>query len=127
METNTTKKIDQATQQGYYLDFGTVIEKAFENYKKIALTGGLAFLLIVLAAFALFGSIAAIAFGAADMMSTLTEFNPMDFSVAGILIYFLVMIVFAGLTAPIGAGFFKMAHLAQTNKPFSVGTIFDYY
>jgi hypothetical protein len=127
METNTTKKIDQATQRGYYLDFGTVIEKAFENYKKIALTGGLAFFLIVLAAFALFGSIAAIAFGAADMMSTLTEFNPMDFSVAGILIYFLVMIVFAGLTAPIGAGFFKMAHLAQTNKPFSVGTIFDYY
>ena len=37
------------------------------------------------------------------------------------------MVVFAGLTAPLGAGFFKMAHLAQSNKPFSVGTIFDYY
>jgi hypothetical protein len=51
----------------------------------------------------------------------------MDFSVVGILIYFLVMVAFAGLTAPLGAGFFKMAHLAQTNKHFSVGTIFDYY
>ena len=127
MDNNITKRIKQAAQEGYYIDFGTIIEKAFENYKKIALTGGLAFLLIVLAAFALFGSIAAVAFGAADMMGTLTEFNPMNFSVVGILIYFLIMVVFAGLTAPLGAGFFKMAHLAQSNKPFSVGTIFDYY
>jgi hypothetical protein len=127
MKNNFTQRINQATTQGYYLDFGTVIEKSFENYKKIALIGGLAFLLIMLAAFALFGSIAMVAFGAADIMGTMTEFNPMDFSVVGILIYFLVMIAFAGLTAPIGAGFFKMAHLAQTNKPFSVGVIFDYY
>lgn len=127
MENNTTKKINQATQQGYYLDFGTVIEKAFENYKKIALIGGLAFLIIIIASFALFGSIGLIAFGTADMMGTLTEFNPMDFSVVGILIYFLIMVLFSGLTAPIGAGFFKMAHLAETNKPFSVGVIFDYY
>lgn len=122
-----TKRINQVVQDGYYLDFSTVIEKAFENYKKIALVGGLAFLIIMIAAFAFFGSIAAIAFGAADMMGTLTEFNPMNFSVVGILIYFLIMIAFAGLTAPIGAGFFKLAHLAQTNKHFSVGTIFDYY
>lgn len=127
MENNTTKKINQATQQGYYLDFGTVIEKTFENYKKIALTGGLGFLIIIIASVALFGSIAVIAFGTADMMGTLTEFNPMNFSVVGLLIYFLIMIVFAGLTAPLGAGFFKMAHLAETNKPFSVGVIFDYY
>ncbi|RXR30083.1 hypothetical protein EQG68_11675 [Flavobacterium piscinae] len=127
MKNNFTQRINQATEKGYYLDFGTTIEKAFDNYKKIALTGGLAFLLIMLAAFALFGSIAMVAFGAADIMGTMTEFNPMDFSVVGILIYFLVMVAFAGLTAPIGAGFFKMAHLAQTNKPFSVGVIFDYY
>ena len=127
MKNNFTQKINQATQQGYDLDFSTVFEKAFDNYKKIALTGGLAFLLIMIAVFALFGSIAAVAFGAADMMGALTEFNPMDFSVAGILIYFVTMILFAGLTAPIGAGFLKMAHLAQTDKPFSVGTVFDYY
>lgn len=127
MENNFTKQINQATQQGYYLDFGTVIEKSFENYKKIALNGGLAFLIIAIATVVLFGSIAAIAFGTADMMGTLTEFNPMDFSVVGILIYFLITIFFAGLTAPIGAGVFKMAHLAENNKPFSVGVIFDYY
>lgn len=127
MKNNFTQRINQATEKGYYLDFGTIIEKAFDNYKKIALTGGLAFLLIMIAAIALFGSIGLVAFGAADVMGSMTEFNPMDFSVVGILIYFLVMLVFAGLTAPLGAGFFKMAHLAQTNKHFSVGTIFDYY
>lgn len=127
MENNFTKKINQVTQQGYYIDFGTILDKSFENYKKIALNGGLAFLLISIAGFGFFFAIAAIAFGAGDIMETMTDFNPLDFSVIGILIYFLIMVFFAGITAPIGAGFLKMAHKAQTDKPFSIGTIFDYY
>ena len=34
MENNNTK-IDDAIQHGYLLDFGLVIEKSFENFKKI--------------------------------------------------------------------------------------------
>lgn len=127
MENNYTKKINQAVEKGYHLDFGTVIEKSFENYKKIALIGGLTFIIIAIAAFALFFSIFAIAFGIGDITEKLTSFNPMDYSVVEIFIYFLLMVLFAGLTAPIGAGFLKMAHLAEIDKPFSVGTAFDYY
>lgn len=127
MENNFTKKINQAVESGYYLDFGTVIEKSFDNYKKIALTGGLAILLITIVILALMFGLIAIVFGIADFSGMMTNFNPLDFSAVGIAVYILVVVLLSGLTAPIGAGFLKMAYLAEMNKPFSVGTVFDYY
>lgn len=39
---NLTKdKIEKISTNGYELDFGTVFEQAFENYKKIVLYSGL--------------------------------------------------------------------------------------
>jgi len=35
------EKIEAICTKGYQLDFGTVFESAFENYKKIALYAGL--------------------------------------------------------------------------------------
>lgn len=122
-----TKQIDQAIDHGYSLDLGTVIEKAFENYKKIALIGGLAYLLIALAATGIGVTLVVTLLGAADITETMTGFKPTDLSSAGIIIYILVMIIISGLASPLNAGFLKMAHLAESNKDFSVGTVFDYY
>lgn len=126
MNQNTTK-VDQTITYGYSLDLGIVIEKAFENYKKIALIGGLAYLLIGLAVMGIALTLAATLFGLSDFTETMTNFDPTEFSTVGIVIYSLIMIVISGLGSPISAGFLKMAHLAENNQEFSVGTIFDYY
>ena len=36
----TKEKIEKLTTDGFELDFGTIFEQAFENYKKIALYAG---------------------------------------------------------------------------------------
>ena len=126
MDKNKTK-IDDVIANGYYLDLGTAIEKAFENYKKIALTGGLAYLLIFLVFAGIGLSIAASLFGLADFTETITNFKVTEMGTVGLLIYVLMSIVSAGLFSPITAGFFKMAHLAENNKEFSIATVLDYY
>jgi hypothetical protein len=126
MDKNTTK-IDHAIANGYYLDMGTAIEKAFENYKKIALTGGLAYLLIILVFAGIGLSIAASLFSLADFTETMTNFQVTEMDTVGLVIYALISIVSAGLLSPITAGFFKMAHLAENNKEFSIATLLDYY
>lgn len=122
-----TTQIDQAIAHGYSLDLGTVIEKAFENYKKIALIGGLAYLLIGIAVTGIGITLFATVFGLSNFTETMTDFDPTEFSAVGLVIYSLIMIVISGLGSPINAGFLKMSHLAENNQEFSIGTIFDYY
>lgn len=95
--------------------------------KKIALLSGLAFLLIIIALSGAFVAIVAATLGFAEFSGKMTQFNPLDFSVVGILIYILILVLFSGLVSPIGAGFLKIAYLAHANKEFSIGTVFDYY
>lgn len=121
------KQIDQAIAYGYSLDLGTVIEKAFENYKKIALLGGLAYLIIALAVMGIAFTFAVTVLGISDFTETMTNFDPTSFTIVGIIGYVLIMILISGLTSPLNAGFLKMAHLAENNQEFSIGTIFDYY
>lgn len=130
LKINMDKKnaqINEAITNGYYLELGTTIEKAFENYKKIALTGGLAYILISLAFMGIALTIIGTAYGLSEFTETMTNFSITEFSAVGIVIYALFVIVFSGLLSPISAGFYKMAHLAENDKVFSVGTLFDYY
>ena len=41
-------KIEEIKANGYQIDFGTVFEHAFENYKKIALYAGLMLLVFLI-------------------------------------------------------------------------------
>ena len=125
---NKNTSVDDLVQQSHPLDFGLVIEKSFENYKKIALLGGVSLLLLFLILFGvLMVFVAAFMGAAANLTETLTDFNPLNLSAVGISIYILVIVVITGLTAPISAGFLKMAHQAKHDKPFSIGTVFEYY
>ena len=119
--------IEQAITYGYSLDLGTVIEKAFENYKKIALLAGLAYLIIALSVMGIAFTLAVTILGITDFTETMTNFDPTGFTVVGIIGYVLIMILISGLTSPLNAGFLKMAHLAENNQEFSMGTVFDYY
>lgn len=44
----TNDSLINAIHNGYYLDFGVIFEKAFENYKKIALLAGVTMILLVI-------------------------------------------------------------------------------
>lgn len=120
-------QIDEAITNGYYLELGTAIEKAFENYKKIALLSGLAYILIALAVAGIGFTLAVTLLGMNNITETLTDYNRLDFSGVELALYVIIMVLISGLTSPINAGFLKIAHQAENNKEFSIGTIFDYY
>lgn len=124
-KTNTT--LNDALNKGYDLDFGIVFEKAFENYKKIALIGGITIILIVILLFALFGTLIGSLVGLNTLSETLTENSILNFGIEYVLIFFGSMVLLSAILSPIGAGFLKMAHLADHNQDFSIGTVFEYY
>ncbi|GGD16481.1 hypothetical protein [Flavobacterium orientale] len=124
---NHKNSIDKILENGYELDFGKLIEKAFENYKKIAVTGGFLFIIItVIAAIAALSTMSM--FVEFDDLENMTiESNPIYESTISILIYIFGISLISGLASPITAGLFKIIHLAEKNKPFSIGNAFDYY
>ena len=124
----TTKQtLENIKANGYDIDFGSVFNNAFENYKKIALNAGLAFLLfIILMAIVVVGLVIAF-FGIGTSSDVVSQFNIANFSWAGILIYSISMILFAALTSPFSAGLLKMARNASKNEDVSVGNAFEYY
>jgi hypothetical protein len=124
---NNYERLQQIANEGYELEFGTVLDKAFNNYKKIAGIAGLGFILLTIVIVALVFGIIGIAFGFANFNETMLNFDPTMFSGVSIVIYLLFVIVVSGIMASINAGFYKMAHLAHTNKDFGIGNLFDYF
>lgn len=126
---NTKQTLENIKANGYDIDFGSVFNNAFENYKKIALNAGVAFLLFMIlmgiVAVGLF--IAAFGIGTSTDSDALSQFNIADFSWVGILIYSISLILFAALTSPFSAGILLMARNASRNEEVSVGNAFEYY
>lgn len=133
MQNTKTKKeqIEEICAKGYQLDFGTVFESAFENYKKIIWYAGLMFLVfsILISIIMIAGLISYVGiehmeeFGEKmKQLSTLQEM-PLDIAIplnAGLLL-------FSGLLNPFMAGFFKMADCGEKGEEFNVSTMFSYY
>lgn len=124
---NTKQTLENIKANGYDIDFGSVFNNAFENYKKIALNAGVAFLLfMILMAIVVVGLFIAI-FGIGTSSDAISQFNIANFSWVGILIYSVSMILFAALSSPFSAGILKMARNASRNEEVSVGNAFEYY
>jgi len=125
---STLDQIKDIKNHGYTLDFSTVFNNAFENYKKIAIYAGLILLVFSI----LFGIIAytalALIFGV-DKLSNPSFFNiqPIHLSQIQLLYYILGTSLFSAILAPFSAGFLKMADCAQKDEEFKVATIFTYY
>ena len=120
-------RIEQIKNEGYYLDFGDVFNKAFENYKRIALQAGIVFILLTIVVVAIvFGAIGAF-WGVSAVSDNLTGMNVANFSGVTIVFYILGVTVLSGLTAPLTAGIIKMAYNAAHHLDISVGTAFEYY
>lgn len=124
-------RIEEIKINGYELDFGTVFESTFENYKKIAVYAGLMLLvfLILLSILLLTGMISYIGIENMEAFSEkLRNFSelkekPLDIVLklnAGVLL-------FSGLLNPFMAGFLKMADCGEKGEEFHVSTMFSYY
>lgn len=122
-------KLQHALQYGYQLDFGTVLEKSFDQFKKTWAIGGVAILLI----FMVVGVFTAGAMGMLIGFSSLT--NPMllaeiDFSeyeVVSLIIYAIILAFASGISAPMNAGLIQLIHEAKQGNSVNIGMVFQHY
>lgn len=121
-------QIKDIKNHGYTLDFSTVFNHAFENYKKIALYAGLILLVFSIFFGAIAYSILASIYGI-DKVSNPEFFNiqPQHLSPLKLLYYVGGSAIFSAIFSPFGAGFLKMADCADKDLEFNVSTIFSYY
>lgn len=127
MSQNTEKQLELIRENGYELDFSTVFNEAFENYKKTALILGLVILILIIAFTVLVGSVAGVFYGIGSYTEFMTGLNPATQGSTTILISFLAAVIGAGLMAPLTAGLLKIVYLANKNEEFSFANAFDYY
>ena len=119
--------LETILNRAYDIEFGTILENAFDNYKKIAGIGGVAFLLISILIAILGGGTFLTIYGFSNATEALTGFESSlndDSSLVWVLLFSTLL---AAIMSPINAGFIKMAYLADKNKDFSISTVFDYY
>lgn len=122
-------RIEEIKTNGYELDFGTVFENAFENYKKIAIYAGLMLIVFsVLFGAILIGILTSI-FGLETLTNALEQgkLRPEILTGNFLLIYTGSIILITCITSPFQAGFLKMADCGEKDEEFHVSTIFEYY
>ena len=108
------------------IDIGEAINETFEIYKKIAVTGGLAFMAITIILIAFVG-IGISAFVDLDKFSeTMKTFNPDTLSIQGKLIYLGIVVLFSVLISPFNAGMLKIAEQADKNETVEFSSLFKY-
>ncbi len=124
---NIQQKIQEIKTKGYDLDFSNVINASIENFKKIAMTAGIAFIIFTIVLGFIFITLMGGFYGFSSLSSVMTNFNVANFSLFESLIYLLLMVIIGAIVAPFYAGILKIAFLADQNLEFSVGTSFEYY
>lgn len=123
----TQTRIDYIKNNGYELDFSNIFNKSIENYKKIALNAGLAFLLLIMLLSVVSIALIFASFGINGAADALTHFDVQQMEALWVLGYIGVMLIFTALMGPFYAGLIKMAHDASTGENFSLATAFAYY
>ena len=129
MNKTAQNRIEDIKKNGYTLDFGNVFNLAFENYKKIALYGGLVFFVFAVV-FSLAGIV--VLFSIFDTETILENlkperFKPENMDVNSILIFSAFSIIITCLLSPFSGGLIKMAYCAEKDEEFHVSTMFEYY
>ena len=121
------QKIQEITTKGYNLEFAPIFDQSIANFKKIALPAGLALLIFSIVVGILFGGGFALFIGVTSIAENMANFNISNFSILGIIGYFISLIIVSTVVAPFYCGILKMAHLANNNDDVSIVTAFDYY
>lgn len=124
----TNKKIEQLKSNGYELQFENLFNKAFENYKKIAVYAGLAilvfgFLMVIVAGIGIVGFIGLENINPNSMKQLEAKMLQPEY----IGNQFIVALIFSSLFSPISAGFLKMADAGSKDTEFKMRHFFSYY
>jgi hypothetical protein len=123
-----TAKIKQLKENGYTIQFEDVFNKAFENYKKIAIYAGLAilvlgFLSVVIAVLGVNSY-----FGTAHLNeNTIKQFEAKLLQQEFIEYQLIAVVIINCLFSPISAGFLKMAESADQDVEFKMRQFFTFY
>jgi preprotein translocase subunit Sss1 len=127
MET-INQKITQLQTNGYELKFEDVFNKAFENYKKIALYAGLAILVLGFV-FVFLSAIGAISFLGAEHLNEneIKQFEAKMLKQEYLGYQFIAVLAINSLFSPISAGFLKMAESADKDVEFKMRQFFSFY
>ncbi|MES2577290.1 MAG: hypothetical protein V4589_06735 [Bacteroidota bacterium] len=125
----TQDRIEEIKKNGYTLDFGNVFNHAFENYKKIAVYGGLIFFVFAIVMSLLALVVLFSIFDAETVLEKLKPENlqPENLSLDSMLIFSGVSLLITCLLSPFSAGLIKMAYCAERDDEFHVSTMFEYY
>lgn len=124
----TNKKIEQLKTNGYELQFENVFNKAFENYKKIAVYAGLAilvfgFLMVIVAGIGIVGFVGLENINPNSMKQLEAKMLQPEY----IGNQFIVALIFSSLFSPISAGFLKMAEAGAKDTEFKMRHFFSFY
>ena len=123
----TTEKISAIRENGLDIDFSRIFENALENYKKTALISGIALLLFIRFIALVTIGLVVVFYGFSAISENMDSMNPQHLSGVAIIIYIGIIGLISGLASPFTAGLFKIAHCADTDTDFSLGTVFEYY
>jgi hypothetical protein len=133
MQNTKTQKdrIEEIKTNGYQLDFGTVFETAFENYKKIALYAGLMLLVfsILTVVVLMTGLISYIGIENLESFSNkLLAFSKLKVKPLDVVLQLnSSLILYSVIVTPFISGFLKMAVCGEKGEEFHVSTMFCYY
>ena len=125
----TQNRINEIEKNGYPLDFGIIFNHAFENYKKIAIYGGL-IIFVFFVVLIIFVSVLLVSFfDSAMILEKMKPENlqPENLSLNYILIISGISVLLSSLFSPISAGLIKMAYCAERDEEYHVSTMFEYY
>lgn len=124
---NTKSHVNaDAIDYNFQLDFGLVLEKSFDNFKKIAGIAGIGIIISSLFFGVLFAGIFGSIYGFAHFTETMTGFS-VNMAWSTQLIIILVGSLFGAIFSPLNAGFIQMARNANTNENFGLNTLFDFF
>ncbi|MEN2413551.1 hypothetical protein [Flavobacterium mesophilum] len=125
---STLAKIENIKNNGYTIDFSTVFDHAFENFKKITLYSALIILVFSfiagIVAMLVIGNI----YGFENLPKLIEEsLKPSKLTLEEALISTIGISLLSAILAPFGAGFYKMADAADKNNEFKASFMFSYY
>jgi MFS family permease len=125
----TRIRLEEIQTNGYQIDFSSVFNHAFENYKKIALYAGLALFVFMI----ILGILTTAVLVSFFDIGLITEYlkpenlKPKTYTLNFVVSYTVGIVLFTAILSPFTAGFLKMSHCAEKDSEFHATTLFEFY
>lgn len=123
MESNFYQKFNQNNSP----DVGKLIDESFATFKKTVWIMGVGMIVLAIVGVTIFMCAFGLVLGFSSFEEFVQNSPSLQHDPTYLILNAAVGIFLAGLMAPITAGFYKINHLAKTEKEFGFNNLFDYY